>query len=172
MRVREFTDPTEIHSEMPLLDPISAAQAVPQIRIFSIQNAYRLKYLFLNASKSLRLKIRIQMKIFLRSGGAFGDHFRPPNGSKTLRRRSSMEAGAILGAQNPLSSIIAFPKRLRATSTHKIRIQMKIFVTSGGAKWPPKAPPEGRKILIWIRILRVEVDLRRLGKDIMRDKRP
>ena len=44
-----------------------------------------------------------------------------------------MVAGAILGAQNLSSSIIAFPKRLKATSINKIRIEIKIFFGSGGA---------------------------------------
>ena len=41
----------------------------------------------------------------------------------------------------------------------------------GGPKWFPKALPERRKTFIWIRIFTCEVALRRLGKDILRDKR-
>ena len=44
-----------------------------------------------------------------------------------------MVAGAILGAQNALSPIIASPKRLKATSIDKIRIEIKLFFVSGGA---------------------------------------
>ena len=67
-------------------------------------------------------------------------------GLQTAPRRcaddGSMVAGAILGAQDRLSSKISFPKRLKATSHVKIHIQMKIFLRSG-AVWKPKMAAKG-----------------------------
>ena len=48
-----------------------------------------------------------------------------------------------------LSLIISFPKRLTATSTRKIGIEMKIFFSSGGAFGGHFGPPNGSKTLRW-----------------------
>ena len=98
-------------------------------------------------------KIHTQMKIFLRPGCAFGGDFGRPNGSKTLRRRWVNGGLSHFGSPKLVILDHSLPKRLRAISTRKIRIQMQISLPSGSTKWPPKALPEGRKIFIWIRIL-------------------
>ena len=54
-------------------------------------------------------KIRIQMKISLRSGGAFGRHFGPPNGSRTLRRRFVNGGRSHFGPSKPLIFDNSFP---------------------------------------------------------------
>ena len=49
--------------------------------------------------------------------------------------------------------------------------QRSVLEPFGSPKWQSKALPERRKIFIWIRIYTCELALRRLGKDILRDKR-
>ena len=72
-------------------------------------------------------------------------------GLQTAPRRcvadGPMVAGAILGAQNLSSSIIAFPKRLKATSIDKIRIEIKIFFGSGGPFGAHLDPPNRSQTL-------------------------
>ena len=75
----------------------------------------------------------------------------PILGLQSLPRRcvgdGTMFAGAILGAQNPLSPIIAFPKRLKATSIHKIHLERKIFFGSGDAFGAHLDPPNRSQTL-------------------------
>ena len=63
---------------------------------------------------------------------------------------------------------LELPKWLRRPLNHRRRSVLELF---GISKWQPKAPPERRKICIWIRILMCEVALRCLGKDNIKDKR-
>ena len=120
MKVQEFADAAEIHSEMPPLEPILSLQSLPRRcvgdgtmfagAILGVQNPLSPIIAFPKRLKATSIhKIHLERKIFFGSGDAFGAHLDPPNRSQTLRRDYSVVAGAILRAQSP--SKVKRPRR-------------------------------------------------------------